>query len=209
MFHSRWGQSVLKTGPILWRNQESALAVALTHGFVFKKCCQEGRNSFLIHWIGSDSYSASLSHTWVSIHTQENLSQPGGITDHLQAAIKSLPPITSCSVSLITFGQPEHLSPAVLATGHSSDKSLLTADLCFSVGLELGLQRSPSSWGTSTLLPSGEENNFHEKFGARKSCACLEFGHQNFLQKVTFESLNMGGTLKEGCCLCLVQLEDM
>lgn len=38
VFLSRWGQSVLKTGHILWRNYESALAVALTHGFVFKKC---------------------------------------------------------------------------------------------------------------------------------------------------------------------------
>lgn len=96
---------------------------------------------------------------WVSMQTQENLSHPGGVTDHLQAGIKSLPPITSHSASLITHGQPEHPSQVVFATGHPSGKSLLTADLCFSIGLELGLQRSPCSWGPSILLPPGEENN--------------------------------------------------
>lgn len=59
------------------------------------------------------------------------------------------------------------------------------------------------------MLPPGEKNNSTRNLVPIKAVHVWSLVNKNFLQKVTFESLNMGGTPKEGCCLCLVQLEDV
>ena len=87
----------------------------------------------------------------------------GGVTDYLQTTVQETPTHTlMCSAYLIPLSQPEHLSQAI----HTAGKSLTATSFCCSAGLELGWERRPKCWGTSSLVASWRRNNYHERFGA-------------------------------------------
>lgn len=50
--------------------------------------------------------------------------------------------------------------------------------------LELGLQRNPSSWGTSTLLPPGEENNSTRNLAPIKAVHVWSLVNKTFYKKL-------------------------
>lgn len=89
----------------------------------------------------------------------------GGVTDYLQTSVQETPTHTLvCSASLVPPSQPEQLSQAI----HTAGKYLLATSLCCSAGPELGWDRRPKSWGTSSLVASWRRNNCCERFCAYK-----------------------------------------